>query len=442
MPDVVDVARVDITPATNAARHLFVATFLMGWLWFILLSAVLVASIGTIVEPFSAISNTEGALIAIGCFGFALNLYPRRLHKRGYLALMFDIGLLCAFFGLVMAFFRVGLVQLIPLLFWGILLLSYSLFALVLALRVFSDQYAALRTTPLDLTNRMMRYARRHRSLVPLLHRPNRRVATILCGILFIVCLVLAYAGLSAVGTINNPIFGFLYPWIVVALLIYVAALLRRYYTLPADQVLALDARQPVVYLRSFAADRVRLWGKGAIGKLRRKSIDEAIAPLAATIGPFVAIANPDSRLPQLGAAKTYYTNDTWQSAIGRWVTMAQMIAMVAGRTEGIRWEIGHIFENSAHTKLVVMIPSQMRRDPLLIQEWVLQNFGTTPYVPALGKLDFRHTIALIFRESDIVAIETRRARRSVVDYWTAFQVAIFVSIVAKREPTISVQHN
>jgi hypothetical protein len=88
------------------------------------------------------------------------------------------------------------------------------------------------------------------------------------------------------------------------------------------------------------------------------------------------------------------------------------------------------------------MIPKEMRRDPLLVQEWFRKNFGTSPYVPALGKLDPRRTIALIFREDDIVAIETRRARRSVIDYWMAFQVAMFVSVVAKGEPSIPVRHN
>jgi hypothetical protein len=174
----------------------------------------------------------------------------------------------------------------------------------------------------------VVRYANYHRSPVPTLHRPNRPVATILYGIL-IVGLVLAHIELlreEGIGANNNIPLHALFPWIIFAFIIYVTARLRRNYMLPADKVLALDTRQPVLYLRSFSADRVRLWGKGVVGKVRRKSIDEAVAPLASKIGPFVAIANPDSKLPHLGAAKAYHTNDTWRSAVSEWVTTAQMI--------------------------------------------------------------------------------------------------------------------
>jgi hypothetical protein len=67
-------------------------------------------------------------------------------------------------------------------------------------------------------------------------------------------------------------------PWlnaIPLAGLAAMAALTRRHYVLRANGVLELDHRQPILFLRSFADDKVRLWGKGIIGKLRRKTIDE-----------------------------------------------------------------------------------------------------------------------------------------------------------------------
>jgi hypothetical protein len=152
---------------------------------------------------------------------------------------------------------------------------------------------------------------------------------------------------------------------------------LRRYYALPADTVLELDERQPVLFLRSFADDAIRLWGKGVVGKYRGRTIEEAISPLAKMIGPFVGIADPKSRLPLLGAAKTFYPDDTWQTAIARWIDMAQMI-LLAGRTEGIGWEIEHISERAALTKLVILMPPRARSDPEEARNWLHGHFSSS----------------------------------------------------------------
>jgi hypothetical protein len=83
--------------------------------------------------------------------------------------------------------------------------------------------------------------------------------------------------------------------------------LARRNYALRANRVLELDNRRPILFLRSFVDDKIWLWGKGLFGKFRRKTIDEAIGGLAKRLGPFVAIANPNTQLPRLGAAQTYF---------------------------------------------------------------------------------------------------------------------------------------
>jgi hypothetical protein len=128
-------------------------------------------------------------------------------------------------------------------------------------------------------------------------------------------------------------------PWTIVIGFIYmagIAALVRRHYVLRADKVLQLDNRRAVLFLRSFADDKVRLLGKGIIGKFRKRTIDDAVKSFCEQIGPFVAIASPKSKLPRLGAAQIYFADDTWRNAIARWVEMAEMIVIVAGRTDGL----------------------------------------------------------------------------------------------------------
>jgi hypothetical protein len=42
---------------------------------------------------------------------------------------------------------------------------------------------------------------------------------------------------------------------------------------------------------------------------------------------------------------------------------MAQLVVIVAGRTQGIRWELEHIFGKGQQDKLVIFFPPQMRRN-------------------------------------------------------------------------------
>jgi hypothetical protein len=434
MQQEVHTARIDITRAANAARHLYVATFILGWLW-ALVSLIILFSIQTLLEIDSDTASLSGRwashyalpLLLISCFGVYSNFYARRLHKWAYRVFIFEtlalVGLVCTTIGLISASLIRGSFEIYDGLAIFIAGLIYPTLALISSLRLFWVKYDALQTTPLKLVDAVARYTRHHRSPVPRLHWPNRPVVATLWGILVIVSYLLSI-GLSRATHI---------PFVFLILPIFFAALFRRSYMLPADKVLALDLRRPVVFLRSFAADRVRLWGKAVMGKMRGKTIDEAIAPLANTVGPFVAIANPKSKLPTLGAAKSYYADDTWQSAISRWVTMAQMIVMVAGRTDGIKWEVAHIFENNAHTKLVILVPSSKRSQVAVDEIWFQDTFGGSPYAAALTNLSLQRTIAVILREDNILSIETGRTRRSAVDYWMALQVAIYVSIVQPK---------
>ncbi len=361
-----------------------------------------------------------GTLAIFACSMF-LSFYARRLTGPAYAAYFADALMLIAVSAVTIsqispssdsAFLPLGL----------ILVIAVQAFAVIVAARVLFAKYLALHTTVLGLANVMARYARAHRSPVPTLHWPGHPVRTLIYAVLLAPSYFLFLALDKAVPVV---------PFVPLVIPIAMLVLLQRAYMMSADKILALDTRAPVLFLRSFAAERTRLWGKGVVGKLRGKTIDEAIAPAAKMVGPFVAIADPNSRLPRLGAAKTYYSDDTWQSAISRWVDMAQMIVMVAGRTEGIHWEVGHIFKKNAHTKLIVMLPAAMRRKPEEAVAWFRENFGRSPYSGALEGLDYHRAIALVFRTDDLAVIETRRPRRAAIDYWMAFRTAIYIAVVA-----------
>ena len=89
--------------------------------------------------------------------------------------------------------------------------------------------------------------------------------------------------------------------------------------------LLAADERAPIVLLRAFQDDeksvkrrsvlaRLLFWGFG--GRIR---LEEAIAGELSRFGPFVAIGEPGERLPDLGAARAYFseTNGRRRCSIG-----------------------------------------------------------------------------------------------------------------------------
>ena len=91
--------------------------------------------------------------------------------------------------------------------------------------------------------------------------------------------------------------------------------------------------------------------------------LEENLAKIVAPIGPFVAIGAPNDPLPQLGAARAYFTNDAWQSAVIELVDRAQLIVTVAGPTRGIRWEFDTILRRNAWPKLLVLMPPSTQED-------------------------------------------------------------------------------
>jgi hypothetical protein len=139
-----------------------------------------------------------------------------------------------------------------------------------------------------------------------------------------------------------------------------------------------------------------------------------------------------------VGAAQTYFSNDTWQNAIGRWVQMAQMIVMVAGRTEGLRWELDHILADEGQAKLVIFLPPAFRKDSVVAARWFSEHFSHTRYGQDLSAIDPRKAIGIAFREDGLFVVETRRVHRREVDYLVAMQAIIFATAAkaAAQQPT------
>jgi hypothetical protein len=71
----------------------------------------------------------------------------------------------------------------------------------------------------------------------------------------------------------------------------------------------------------------------------RLTTVEDHLASAVAPIGPVMAIGRPGEPLPLPGAMRTYASDDEWQEVVDKWLSMARLVILWAGDTEGLWWE-------------------------------------------------------------------------------------------------------
>jgi hypothetical protein len=213
-----------------------------------------------------------------------------------------------------------------------------------------------------------------------------------------------------------------------------------RLSAISAAETLRKDTRAPVLFLRSFMDDAEPMTDI-RFGRARKNSrldtllaprktfrggrrLEELVAKVVARLGPFVAIGDPSDRLPEIGAARAYHSDDTWQSAIKQWVDTAQLIIQLAGPTSWIRWELDTILARSAGPKLILVFPPAPRGDHG--ERWtnISGALENTAWGDAFAKLDAGTTLALrLLPEGKICAVSSRK--HAIVDYTLAMRILL-----------------
>jgi hypothetical protein len=125
----------------------------------------------------------------------------------------------------------------------------------------------------------------------------------------------------------------------------------RQHLAPSGDQIQARDDRPPVLLLRSFGDDMIHLVGE------QWRSFEEILTKQLWQIGPVVAIGRPGEPLPPLGAAREYVSNEAWQERLKELTDAAQLIVLIPGRTEGVRWEIRRILSVGKLSRAVIVVP-------------------------------------------------------------------------------------
>jgi hypothetical protein len=156
-----------------------------------------------------------------------------------------------------------------------------------------------------------------------------------------------------------------------------------------------------------------------------RTRLEAAIADEIARLGPFVAIGRPGEVLPQLGAARAYFSDDEWQAAVADWIARARLIVVIAGTTPWVRWELGEIARAGQVGRLLVLLPPGDADDRRRRLEFVAEALGDTTL---LGQApESSRIVALRFHRGS--GADARRSRVTVVESATAGEVDYEVAI-------------
>ncbi len=235
------------------------------------------------------------------------------------------------------------------------------------------------------------------------------------------------------------PALAFEFATIFLASLIWRFAM--RFEALDARTLLSLDPRPPILFLRSFQDDDKPIeQGLNFIGrvpflnwlKAGRSSraltgirLEETLAQAVEPLGPFVGIGAPGETVPELGAARAYFSNDTWQSAIVGWVDAGQLIVKIAGPTRWIRWELDTILHRNAWRRLLILIPEGSDAEDRAAR-WanIAAELDDTPWRDAFRQIDQTRVIAIRLVEGGVVSLVSSPSRM-MMDYMLATRIML-----------------
>lgn len=174
----------------------------------------------------------------------------------------------------------------------------------------------------------------------------------------------------------------------------------RRLRTRPAEALLADPKAAITVYLRPFdidarhLRDNAAIYGRGPAVRIANvfmrlshaldvipgpgtwlrwtllrmfgSRVEECIVDDLQQLGSVVAIGRPGEALPELGASRLYARDDEWQSRVLEMLRRASAVVLVAGDSQGVKWELREVLSSVPLDRVALYLPF-----------WAEKNAGT-----------------------------------------------------------------
>ena len=203
-----------------------------------------------------------------------------------------------------------------------------------------------------------------------------------------------------------------------------------------AEELLSKYPQTQITLLRSFTDDRTPIEVRDPMmfgETVRELPFEDELADMLRHYGPFVAIGNDDDKIFTFGASRVQLKDDEWQPVVLRWMAASMMIVMIAGRTEGLRWEIENVIAGNHVPRLLVFFPpcstgpfgSAREEDRGARWAMMVECFAETPWYRAAQAADINDAVAVHFSDDGRIVV-IRKANAVDWDYRLAIPFAIY----------------
>ncbi|MEZ5970783.1 MAG: hypothetical protein R3C31_03120 [Hyphomonadaceae bacterium] len=187
------------------------------------------------------------------------------------------------------------------------------------------------------------------------------------------------------------------------------------------------DRRKLVLFLRSFKDDTARAASVDTPKDAQRDFIAlENVIAQSVNYGPLIAIGQPGV-IPK-GIPRDFYDGEEWRDAVTRWMHEALLIVMVAGYTEGVRWEFEQIIAKGHARKLILIFPPNDSHFEAR-WAWVRRLLGTRLFGPEMERAKRQDTILLTMDSSENLCVMTSRSKNASA-YRAALALAVYGKLV------------
>ena len=277
---------------------------------------------------------------------------------------------------------------------------------------------------------------RQTRSLGPPSEKHSLRALAYLSGGLVVGALPIFYHYLRPrFPEVSDPVFSLVGTSLLIPVIVGGSWLIIRGYRAlqpSADRLRAHDSRPPVLLLRSFRDDTVKLpqciryWPLPS--NQRSVRLELVVGNRLGIAGPLIAIGDPREGLPQFGAARAYLDDAGWQAQVIAWMRVARIIAVIAGSTEWVRWEMQQLLDANLTGKLIIFLPPVTASERQVRWANMLVPFAGTQWFTELRRLDITNVVALrLMDNGNVSTIESPTRTTSDYDlasFMTLYQMA------------------
>jgi hypothetical protein len=215
----------------------------------------------------------------------------------------------------------------------------------------------------------------------------------------------------------------------------------RRFTRLSLERLISSDTRPVILFLRSFRDDQVRL--QKPLRRLFRRmvsvgeprpTLDHVLLEEGTPYGPVVAIGRPGSA-PPFGAARTYVSDEEWRETVSGLCSHAGAVVLTLDETEGVRWELSHLFGQNYERKTLFLLPPRLapvdeatRMLPAALTHWREPSDWVAP-ICEVAKNERRCCIGWFWRDDGRVEVFTS-LRASYLAYLLAVRAFLSRSAV------------